>query len=418
MKPVAFAYLASYFFSLLGNSIAAIALPLIILQSTGSVLGAGAVAAATALPAVLAGLLMGVLIDRFNRLTSSVVADLISAASLAALPLVALVTDLNVGWFVLFGVIGSLGDVPGMTAREAALPAIVHSSGVSAERLIGVRESLGAIAMVVGPAVAGTLIGLLQGTTVLWITAGTSLLAALITLAIPHRVGALPPAPARASSRGLGWTDLKEGWGMLFSSKFLVAVTIVGVCSAVVLAALQGLVLPVYFTATGQSALLGFVLSALAGGLLIGSLVYAVFARRTSRRLWLVVGLLGTISGFGLIATLASATVIFVGAFVVGAATGFFSSMIGVVTLERIPEHLRGRVTGTQNAIATAAPAIGIVLAAVLTETVSVEVAAMVVASVWAVTAIVALFVRPLRELESHDVPPQPPLRESSSRVG
>ena len=116
-------YLASYFVSVLGNSIAAIALPLIVLQATGSAMSAGWVAAATAVPAVLAGLFMGVVIDRINRVTSSVVTDLVSAASIAALPIVDGLVGLEVGWFVLFGVIGSLGDVPGMTAREALLPA-------------------------------------------------------------------------------------------------------------------------------------------------------------------------------------------------------------------------------------------------------------------------------------------------------
>src|SRR5690348_9054757 len=122
MKLIPVAYLASYLLSLLGNSIAGVALPLIVLQVTGSVLGAGTVAAATAIPAVLAGLLMGVVIDRINRRTSSVVTDLISGASIAALPLIDVVSGLNLGWFILFGVLGSLGDVPGMTAREALLP--------------------------------------------------------------------------------------------------------------------------------------------------------------------------------------------------------------------------------------------------------------------------------------------------------
>ena len=92
MRLIPVAYLASYLLSLLGNSIAGIALPLIVLQITGSALSAGTVAAATAIPAVLAGLLLGVVIDRINRRTSSVVTDLISAASIAALPIVDMIS--------------------------------------------------------------------------------------------------------------------------------------------------------------------------------------------------------------------------------------------------------------------------------------------------------------------------------------
>jgi len=424
MKPIAVVYLSSYLLSLLGNSIAAIALPLIILTTTGSALGAGTVAAATAIPAVVAGVLMGVVIDRFNRLTSSVVTDVVSALSLAALPLVALVTDLTVGWFVLFGIIGSLGDIPGMTAREALLPAIVRESGISAERLIGLRESLGAIALVLGPAVAGTLIGIFDGTTVLWVTAATSLGAALLTLLIPRRVGAIRESAIRvgrvrgagvvdapsadnapAAARGLGWQELREGWNTLFRSPFLVAVTVVGSVLGLVLASLQGLILPVYFSSTDQSALLGFVLSALAAGLLLGSGVYVIFARKVSRRVWLVVGLIGTAVGSGIIATLASAPTIFAGALVVGIASGLFSSVIGVATLERIPDQMRGRVTGTQNAIATAAPAVGIFGAALLTEAFTLTTAAVVLAIVWAITTVVALCVRSLRNLDALGTP-------------
>lgn len=59
MQSVAVAYLGSHFLSLLGNGIAAVALPLIVLQSTGSPLSVGAVATATALPALLVGLCAG-----------------------------------------------------------------------------------------------------------------------------------------------------------------------------------------------------------------------------------------------------------------------------------------------------------------------------------------------------------------------
>ena len=94
MKRVPILYLTSYALSLLGNSIAGIALPLLVLQTTGSLASTGILAATTAIPAFLAGIFLGVVIDRVNRRTSSVTADLISAASIAALPVVDLVTGL------------------------------------------------------------------------------------------------------------------------------------------------------------------------------------------------------------------------------------------------------------------------------------------------------------------------------------
>lgn len=411
MKLIPVAYLASSFLSLLGNSIAGVALPLIVLQVTGSALGAGAVAAATAIPAVFAGLLMGVVIDRINRRTSSVVTDLVSAASVAALPLVDMISGLNLGWFVLFGIVGSLGDVPGMTARDALLPAIVRHSGITPERLLGSRESLGAVALLVGPAAAGGLIVLFDGSTVLWITAATSLAAALLTLLIPHRVGTIVGADgAAASVAGGGWAQLRDGWRVLFRSRFLVATTALSLASVVVLASLQGLILPVYFTTVGRPGMLGLVLTALAAGLLVGGAVYAIAGGRGRRRTWFRTGLIGSAVGLGLVAALPSVWAVLAGAFVAGASSGLFGSLIGVLMIERIPEEMRGRVMGTQNAIMTAAPAVGIVAAALLTEYAGVRVAAVSLVSVWLVAVVVGLFARSLHNLESGP--------EGSRRVG
>lgn len=405
MKLVSVAYLGSYVLSLLGNSIAAIALPLIVLQTTGSALGAGAVAAATAVPAVAAGLLMGVIIDRINRRTSSVLTDVVSAASIAALPLVDLVSGLSLGWFILFGIIGSLGDVPGATAREALLPAIVRHGNVTAERLMGMRESLGAVAILLGPAAAGTLMVLFDGSTVLWITAATSLVAALITLLIPRQVGVIvaDDGTVVAAPSGTGWSQLREGWRVLFRSRFLVTVTMISTVSVLVLAALQGLVLPVFFTQENQPGLLGFVLSALALGMLLGGLLYAAIGTRGPRRAWFVVGLAGTTLGILLIAALPSVWIVFTGAFILGLSSGLFGSLMGVLMIERIPETMRGRIMGTQNAIMTAAPPVGIIVAAILTEYIDVNAAGLALAAVWTVAFVFALADRSLRTLESKD---------------
>ncbi|MDR7381989.1 MFS transporter [Promicromonospora iranensis] len=399
MRLIPVTYLSSYLLSLLGNSIAGVAFPLIVLQITGSALSAGTVAAATAVPAVLAGLVMGVVIDRINRRTSSVVTDLVSAASVAALPVVDMVSGLNLGWFVLFGIIGSLGDVPGMTARDALLPAIVRHGGISSERLMGIREGLGAVALLLGPAAAGTLMVLFDGSTVLWITAATSLAAALLTLLIPYRVGAVAISGGEVAPGG-SWTQLRDGWRVLLRSPFLVATTMLTVATMSVLASLQGLVLPVYFTQIDQPGMLGFVLTAIAAGMLVGAGCYAVAGARGRRRPWFVAGVVGTTVGVGVIATLSSVWVVFAGAFVVGLASGLFGSLMGVLMIERIPEGMRGRIMGTQNAVMTAAPPVGLMTAAVLTEYIGVEVAAAALAGIGLVAGALGLFARPLRHLE------------------
>lgn len=397
MRIVPVAYLASHFLSLLGNSVAAVALPLIVLQSTGSVLGAGIIAAATAVPAVLAGLFMGVVIDRINRRTSSVITDLVSAASIAALPIIDLVTGLDIGWFILFGVIGSLGDVPGLTAREALLPAVVRFSGAASERLVGIREALGALALIVGPAAAGTLMALFPGSIVLWLTAAASGAAALLTMLIPRRIAEVTRRTTPGESR---WPMLRDGWRVLVRTPFLLVTTGLGLISVLILAPLQGLIVPVCVTLVDRPETLGFVMSALAIGMLVGGTLFAVLGRRVSRRVWLVVGLVGIALGFVVIGSLASIEAVLAGALIVGLCGGGFGSLIGVLMIERIPDDMRGRIMSTQNALTTAAPAAGFVAAALLTEHLGVEIAALLVISPWLIALVWGLSTPHLRNLE------------------
>ena len=403
MKTVPVLYLSSYALSLLGNSIAAIVFPLLVLQLTGSLLSTGILVATTALPAFLAGLFAGVVIDRVNRRTSSVVADLISAASIAALPVVDLITGLDLGWFILFGILGAFGDVPGMTAREAMLPAILRHSTLTAERLIGIRESLAALVIIVGPAAAGTLMVLFEGSTVLWITAATSLAAALLTLLIPRGVGALPPAPGQpdAAARS-AWADLLAGWRVLFrKNRALRALTLLSLAMVAVLTALQGMLLPAHFTVIDQPGLLGFVLSTIAAGTLVGGGLYAVFGARGRRRSWFGTGLIGTVVGIGVVAVLPALPVLYGGAFLFGFSSGLFGSLIGVLMLEGIPERMRGRILGTQNSLMMIAAPIGMVAVALAGEQFGLRTTGIGVAAVWLVAAVVALIAPALRTLEA-----------------
>ncbi|MEU4690639.1 MFS transporter [Actinoplanes sp. NPDC023714] len=395
MNRVSSAYLASYVLSLLGNSVAGVVLPLLVLQITGSVLATGAVAVASALPAAVAGLVMGVVIDRINRRTASVITDVISALSIAALPLLDATAGLALGWLVLFAVVGSFGDVPGLTAREAMIPGIVRAGRMSAERLLGLREASGAMVMLIGPAAGAALLTAFDGVTVLWLTAATSAAAAAVTLLIPREAGAIA-----ATGAGPRRVVLRDGWHTLIRSPFLMVTTLLSAGLVVVLAGFQALVLPIYFTLQHRPELLGLVLSALAAGLLAGGGIYAGAGHRGRRRTWFRTGLVITVVGFALMATLAGPWLVLGAAALVGLGNGLFGSLMGVLMVERIPDAMRGRVMSLQNSILTLAPAIGMGGAALLVDGSGARAGAVVLAAVWLVAALVAIGARALRDLE------------------
>lgn len=417
----AVAYLASGALSLLGNSVIAIALPLLVLLRTGSALGAGTVVLASALPAVLIGIVGGVVIDRVDRRTVSIVSDLISAVAVAAIPLVDGWVGLSLAWFVALGVTGAIGDVPGMTAREALLPAVVARSGVSSERLVGLRESLMALVMVVGPALAGGLMVWLEGSTVMWFTAAMSATAALVTCLLPSDIGrirrseesraegeALRPGSGstaqpveRRSPLAVAIAQLGEGLDHLFRrDAFILALTLMMVAFAAVFGAFQGLVLPVHFAALGQPGRLGLVLSALSVGMLIGAGVYAVVGQRLARRTWFTLSLLASAVFMLVIAALPDFVLLLAGAFAVGLVSGPLNAVLGVLAIERIPEALRGRILGTQNSVVMLFVPLVVFAAAVGIERVGLGAVALALGAVWVLCSLAWLRHPAFRDLE------------------
>ena len=183
-------FLASNALSLLGNSIAAVALPLILLATTGDALAAGTLALICAVPQMVIGIVGGAALDRFNRRDISILSDLVSAASVALIPVVDMLWGLNFGWFVALGLLGAIGDIPGMTARDALLPAVVARDKADLQRFMGLTQSLDSLTTIVGPAVAAFLIGTVGGVTSLWFTAALSFAAAVVTCTVPRSVGA------------------------------------------------------------------------------------------------------------------------------------------------------------------------------------------------------------------------------------
>ena len=406
MRRNTWVYLGSYSLSLLGNGIASVLFPLLVLATTGDVLAAGVLASVTLGVAAVVGLFAGVVVDRVNRRTVSIVSDVLSAGSVAAIPVVDATVGLNLTWFVVLGVVGAFGDMPGMTARETLLPQLVRLDGGrpgTLDRLVGVRESLSGALMLVGPGVGGLLIWAVGVSPVaLFVTAGTSLAAALLTLLMSPRAGDVQPGEVRATRgvRGVA-ADLVTGWRFLLGSRLVLGATLVTAAIVAVVAALQATLLPAYFTGEGLPELSGFGATGIAVGSLAGAVVYSATVGRVSRRAWFVTGMIGVAAGFTVIGLLAAPWLVLAGAVVVGLTQGPMSAALGVATIEATPDAKRGRVLGAQNALMLAAPAVSAAPVAAIASAHGLTAAGLVVAGLVVVTAVVALCAPAFRSLDA-----------------
>lgn len=395
-------FVASSSFSLLGNSIAGVVLPLVLLAKTGDALAAGTLAIVCALPQVLAGVFGGALLDRFNRRDLSVLSDLISAASIAALPIIDMTVGLSFGWFVVCGIIGAIGDIPGMTARDTLLPAVIEHDNLDLQRFMGVSQSIDNLVVIVGPAVASMGMGFLGAANTLWLTAALSFVAAMTTLFVPRAVG-IPPKADRPGGAGLVRTAMqstKEGVRVLFKSDAVLRASVVlGMLIVIVMGSYQGMVLPVFFTQENAPTLLGYVLSAMSVGALAGSLGYAKFAYAMKRHTWYVVSFIGMAIGVAALGSLASYGVILAGAAMLGLFSGPVSALFGYFVYGLIPDEHRGAALGTQNSMLLVVAPIAVFATSIVIEIVGVGMTSLVLALGWILLTLYALAMRAMREI-------------------
>ena len=411
--PVAPRYLLSCALSLLGNSVAGVILPLILLATTGDPLAAGTLALICAAPQMIIGLVGGALIDRLNRRNVSIVSDILSAASVAMLPVVDMIWGLNFGWFVVLGLIGAIGDIPGMTARDALLPAVCERDGKSLQKFMGLTQSLDSLTVIAGPALAAFLMTVIGNASALWFTAAMSFAAALMTLTLPRSIGHTGASKAAekkpAVSRGLvrdAVCSLKSGVRVLFKSDALLRASMLLTFGIVmIMGSFQGLVLPVHFTNLGQPELLGFVLSAMSAGMLVSSLVYSAAAHKLRRRTWFTLSLAGMAAGLLTLGLLPDFPVMVAGAVLLGLSAGPASALMGFFVFDRIPAENRGAALGTQNSLMLVAAPVAVFAASVVTEAFGPAVAGIALIACWMAVTVWALNAHSLKDLGDAERP-------------
>ena len=395
---------------------AAVVLPLILLARTGDALAAGTLALVCAIPQMLVGVLGGALLDRVNRLNVSVVSDIISAASVALLPIVDMVWGLDFGWFVLLGLLGAIGDIPGMTARDTLLPSVIDHDGIDLQRFLGVNQSLESLVTIIGPALAAVAIGFIGDTPALWITAALSFCAALATLTLPRRIGRIEKNSSGAAAEGAdakGGTStakrvfgaaastLSEGMRVLFRSDAILRTSMLLTFGIVmVMGSFQGLVLPFYFTSIDEPANLGYVLSAMSAGLLAGSLAYTALAPKVRKRTWYVSSLAAMAIAVLALGTLPPYPIMLAAALFLGFSAGPASALLGFFAFDRIPENRRGSALGTQNALLLIAAPVAVFATSAAVEGLGVQTAALILVGCWFAITAWAIFAADMRRID------------------
>ncbi len=386
-------YLASAATSMLGNAVATIVWPWLVLERTGNPAAAGVVAAAIAVPSLVVAFLGGHLIDTVGRKPMSIISDIISGLSVIGVIIVDQTLGLTMSLFILLGIIGAVGDIPGMAARSALVGDVARTSGRTVDVIAGLNQSIGGMAWLIGPALTGFLMAALPVEDVLWITAGCSLVAAALTALLR-----LIPVPAEEVHLDVPDLGALRSWAEVVRPapiRLLAAVTLI---SAALVSPYLAILMPAHFQSQGQPVQMGIAMSAYAVGIMISGAVVAARGTQRRRTLW-AVAMLFYLLGFSLMAVLGHTALVIVGMAVAGLGGGLIGPLQMVLVTEETPEQLRGRAFSVFMAIGQFAAPIGLIAATGLLTQVSIYTTAVVLAVVWAVIAVWATWrgVRVLR---------------------
>lgn len=333
------AFWASQILSVLGDSFSHLAVPLLVLDATGSVATAGLLTGVAGTTAVIAGIFAGVLVDRMNRRALLIGSDIARMLLYAVIPIAWLAPNPPI--WLLFVVL-PLASAVGMIFQVAAVTAVrslVPTTGLTQAN--GRLYAGTALASVAGPALAGAVSG--------WIGPAGAIAADAASFGLSAALLVLVRLPARASAdtaRTKPWDDLLAGARFLLRHPVLRPLTALltafilltyGVDDVVIYHLRHDLAQP--------DGAIGLVLTVGAAGTVTGSLAAPWLRRRLGfGACWIGSGLLcgAAIAALGLtgrVAAVGALMVVYFGCLSIG---GIFSMTL---RQEVTPEHLLGRVT-------------------------------------------------------------------------
>lgn len=269
--------------SLFGNATVRFALPLYLLNITGSSALYGTVMACAFIPSILLSPVGGIIADRVNKRNVMVILDFFTAAVILLFTLlmqgVNLVVLLTVTLMILYGIAGAY-----QPSVQASIPALVDAEYIMAAN--SVVNTISSFAGLMGPVLGGILYSAYGLVPVLWVCMGCFVFSAVmeIFIHIPYR---------KPDSAGSIWrivrNDFAESIRFICKENPVIGRAVLAACginlflSSLITVALPYLVTEVIdLEAVRANRLYGFAQGILAAGGLAGGICAGIFARRLS----------------------------------------------------------------------------------------------------------------------------------------
>lgn len=336
----------SAFFGATGNSAVHVAIPWLVLETTGSSASAGVVLGVSGFSVVLTAPLIGGLIAVLGARKVAVSAEVISMLSVLLFPLFGAIVGLNFAALLVIATIGAMFDPAGATARRTLIQRVVEGENLSLIKFNGSYEAASTIGIIIGPAGGAIAISQFGTNTTFFVIAATFVLASITASMIRINNESEPGVVPISISQVLHET--KTGASILIKDKPLFAMFGLYALLTVLYMPVETIVLSRHFKNLDEPQTLGFILSAMSIGIVIGALQFHRALKVLSPAGLIVWSM--TIIGASVCAmALLPNALMFMGiGLVLGLAFGPVSPLGNYLVQQRVPERNHGPVFGLQ----------------------------------------------------------------------
>lgn len=400
--------------SLIGSRMTFVALPWLVLTTTGSATRTGVVALAEMLPYVIVCAAGGPLIDRLGARRTAVMMDLLSLLTIGSVPL--LYKAGHLPFAALVGLVAIVGSARGFsdTSKRVLFPGAVADAGVNMTRATSIHDGLSRLSTLIGAPLASVAIIATDAATVLLFDAASFGLAAVLVAACVRATVREPDDTPDLSYVG----QLREGVAYVRRDRLVFAIIGMLFLTNLLDQAYTAVFVPVWaFDTYGSAAGIGLMFGSFAAGAVAGNVVYAMVAPRLPRWGPFALGfLIGGAPRFIALAVDSPFWTVIAVSVAAGLGLSVVNPILGAVLYERIPARMQARVQGLSTALAWAGIPVGSLLGGWLADQSGIRVALWVGAGVYLFATVLPFTSRVWRQM---DLSPRtrPPGRETALRI-
>ena len=351
--------------SLVGSGLTNFALGVWVYQRTGSATEFALISVFSVLPAILLSPLAGAIVDRRDRRMLMIQSDTVAGLSTVAIALLLFAGRLEIWHIYISAAISSGASAFQYPAYAASTTLLVPKKHLG--RAAGMARIAEALSLIVAPALAGVLIGIIQLEGIILIDFVTFLFAVGTLFVV--RFPAVPRSSASAGERRTMRGDVLFGLRYLLDRPGLLWLSLYFTSLNFMFAFANVLLTPLVLSFSSAEGL-GAIVSALGGGLLLGSLVMSAWGGPKRR-------ILGAYAfGFGqaLMLTLAGwrsdVLVLSVAMFVLAFGAPLADGSVNALRQAKIAPDVQGRVFAFSRMLAMAAIPVAYLLAGPLADNV------------------------------------------------